>query len=182
MEDCDSVLEWEVEGSIVWCRARLRQKGMHLGWMEKTDCLLKSLTCRSPHSVSSLFTNTLTHPIFTQTRRLFKVTPGKMLIGVHLFILTLLSAVLVRTLLLLCDIDCAHASHFNRKYSRLGAKNFTQRFYSCSRGKKADWFWKVAFKLFNASINYYKMKTAAKFQLFAILAKKIGSQFYIKCF
>lgn len=35
----------------------LQQKGMRLCWMEKTDCLLKSLTCRSPHSAHK-FTHT----------------------------------------------------------------------------------------------------------------------------
>lgn len=59
------------------------QKGMRLCWMEKTDCLLKSLTCRSPHSPSSFLTNTLTHPIFTQTCRLFKVPAVKKCVVAH---------------------------------------------------------------------------------------------------
>lgn len=61
----------------------LWQKGMRLCWMEKTDCLLKSLTYRSPHSPSSFLTNTLTHPIFTQTCRLFKVPAVKKRVVAH---------------------------------------------------------------------------------------------------
>lgn len=46
----------------------LWQKGMRLCWMEKTDCLLKSLTCRSPHSPSSFLTNTHTPNIYTDVQ------------------------------------------------------------------------------------------------------------------